>query len=62
MYKILVVDDEQDLCDILQFNLQNQGYEVTTVNSAEEALAWLLSFAVYTVFMIWQETGCLAAK
>ena len=43
MYKILVVDDEQDLCDILQFNLQNQGYEVTTVNSAEEALAWLSS-------------------
>lgn len=39
MAKILVVDDEQDLCDILQFNLQNQGYEVATANSAEEALA-----------------------
>ena len=28
----------------------------------KEALAWLLSFAVYTVFMIWQETGYLVAK
>ena len=40
-YKVLVVDDEQDLCDILQFNLQNQGYEVTTACSAEEALPLL---------------------
>lgn len=41
MAKILVVDDEQDLCEILQFNLQNQGFEVDTVNSAEEALTIL---------------------
>ena len=36
--KILVVDDEQDLCEILQFNLETEGYEVETANSAEEAL------------------------
>ena len=36
--KILVVDDELDLCEILQFNLETEGYEVTTANSAEEAL------------------------
>ena len=36
--KILVVDDEQDLCEILKFNLETEGYEVVTVNSAEEAL------------------------
>lgn len=41
MAKILVVDDEQDLCEILQFNLQNQGYEVETANSAEEAMDML---------------------
>lgn len=35
---ILVVDDEQDLCDILQFNLETEGWDVRTVNSAEEAL------------------------
>ena len=37
-YRILVVDDEEDLCDILKFNLENEGYEVETANSAEEAL------------------------
>ncbi len=38
MEKILVVDDEQDICDILQFNLETEGYQVDTANSAEEAL------------------------
>lgn len=37
-YKILVVDDEQNLCEILAYNLRNDGYEVTEANSAEEAL------------------------
>ena len=36
--KILVVDDEQDICEILQYNLETEGYEVVTANSAEEAL------------------------
>ena len=36
--KILVVDDEQDICEILQYNLETEGYEVLTANSAEEAL------------------------
>ena len=35
---ILVVDDEQDICAILQFNLVTEGYSVVTANSAEEAL------------------------
>ena len=37
-YRILVVDDEEDLCEILKFNLENEGYFVDTANSAEEAL------------------------
>ena len=37
-YKILVVDDEEDLCEILKFNLEIEGYTVDTANSAEEAL------------------------
>ena len=37
-YKILVVDDEQDLCEILKFNLETERYVVETANSAEEAL------------------------
>ena len=36
--KILVVDDELDICEILQYNLETEGFEVMTVNSAEEAL------------------------
>lgn len=37
-YKILVVDDESDLREILQCNLENAGYQVITAESAEEAL------------------------
>ncbi len=37
-YRILVVDDEDDLCEILKFNLETEGYLVDTANSAEEAL------------------------
>lgn len=36
--RILVVDDEEDLCEILKFNLENEGYIVDTANSAEEAM------------------------
>lgn len=36
--RILVVDDETDICEILQYNLETEGYEVVTANSAEEAL------------------------
>lgn len=37
--RILVVDDEETLCDALAFNLEAEGYEVATAYSAEEALA-----------------------
>ena len=37
-HRILVVEDEQDLCEILKFNLETEGYEVDTANSAEEAI------------------------
>ena len=36
--RILVVDDERDLCDILLFNLQTAGYQAEAAYSAEEAL------------------------
>ena len=41
MSHILVVDDEQDICEILQFNFESEGFEVSTANSAEEALELL---------------------
>lgn len=37
-YRILVVDDEEDICNILQYNLQKAGYITDTAASAEEAL------------------------
>ncbi len=37
-YKILIVDDEEDLCEIIQFNLEGEGYETEVAYSAESAL------------------------
>lgn len=49
-YRILVVDDEEDLCEILKFNLENEGYEVDTAYSAEEALK--LNLSAYHLFLL----------
>ena len=46
-YRILVVDDEESLCEILKFNLQREGYEVTTALSAEEVLSMDISADKY---------------
>ena len=35
---VLIVDDEEDLCEILQYNLSNEGYVTEIAHSAEEAL------------------------
>lgn len=48
--RILVVDDEQDLCEILSFNIQIEGYHVDTVNSAEEALE--MDIASYDLLLL----------
>jgi two-component system alkaline phosphatase synthesis response regulator PhoP len=37
-FNILVVDDEVDICDILRFNLEIEGYQVEVAHSAEEVL------------------------
>jgi two-component system, OmpR family, alkaline phosphatase synthesis response regulator PhoP len=36
--KILIVDDEEDLCEILHYNLSNEGFHTEIAHSAEEAL------------------------
>lgn len=38
-YRVLVVDDEEDLCEVIRFTLETEGYSVDVVYSAEEALA-----------------------
>ena len=37
--RILIVDDEEDICMILSYSLQKAGYETLVAHSAEEALA-----------------------
>ena len=41
--RILIVDDEEDICMILSYSLQKAGYEVLVAHSAEEALELLQS-------------------
>lgn len=48
--KILAVDDEEDLLEILSFNLSAEGYTVDTASSAEEALT--KNLAVYDLFIV----------
>ncbi len=36
--QILIVDDERDICEILEFNLANEGFAITCAHSAEEAM------------------------
>ena len=48
--KILVVDDELDICEILQYNLEMEGYEEAVVNSAEEAL--VLNLTEYALILL----------
>ena len=43
MLHILIVEDEADICEILKFNLENEGYNVSVAYSAEEALQLKLS-------------------
>ncbi|MEG1886316.1 MAG: response regulator transcription factor [Alistipes sp.] len=49
-YKILVVDDEESLCEILQFNLEVEGYDVAVAYSAEQALK--LNLSEYSLILL----------
>ncbi|MCX7788189.1 MAG: response regulator [Spirochaetes bacterium] len=39
--RILVVDDEPDILELVRFNLEKEGFEVKTVQNGEEALRWV---------------------
>ena len=49
-YRILVVDDEQDLCEVLRYNFVKEGYNVDVAHSAEEALT--LQLDTYDLLML----------
>jgi two-component system, OmpR family, alkaline phosphatase synthesis response regulator PhoP len=36
--RVLVVDDEEDLLELVSYNLQKEGYTVSCVSTGEEAL------------------------
>lgn len=42
--KILIVDDEQEIAQLLQIYLQNDGYTVRACSTGNEALSVLESF------------------
>ncbi len=48
--KILVVDDEESLCEILQFNLETEGFDVDVAYSAEQALQ--MPLAKYSLILL----------
>lgn len=48
--KILVIDDEESMCEILKFNLEREGYEVDTACGAEEALE--MDLEGYSLFIV----------
>ena len=48
--KLLVIDDEESVCEILKYNLAKEGYEVDCAYSAEEALA--LDLSSYSLMIV----------
>lgn len=48
--RILVIDDEESYCEILKYNLQREGYEVDTAESAEDALR--LDLSIYQLMIV----------
>ena len=48
--RILAVDDEEDICEIIKFNLESEGFKVDTATSAEEALGKKLDD--YSLFVL----------
>lgn len=49
-FKILVIDDEEYICEILKYNLEKEGYIVDTAQSAEEALT--MDLESYSLFIV----------
>ncbi len=49
--RILIVDDEPDICEILRFNLEKEGYEVLTAESADEGHEIVCSHAIDLILL-----------
>ena len=51
VYKVLVVDDEPDIVELLQYNLEKAGYEVKTANNGKEAIKVAKVFLPHLILM-----------
>jgi len=62
--RILIVDDEETLCEVLQLNLENEGYDVDIAFSAEQALTYdLKSYSLILLdIMMGKISGIKLAK
>ena len=50
--RILVVDDEPDLCEILRFNLESEGFDVECAYSGEAALSLLAEGKRFSLMLL----------
>ncbi|MFT5497833.1 MAG: DNA-binding response OmpR family regulator, partial [Kiritimatiellia bacterium] len=49
--KILVVEDESDIQELLRYNLASDGYEVATVDTGEQGLSQVLQFKPHLILL-----------
>ena len=55
--KILIVEDEKDIRDLLQFNLQGRGFEVATAETGEDGLLMLKDTPFDLMVLDWMLPG-----
>ena len=62
--QILIVDDEETLCEVLKLNLENEGYDVDVAFSAEQALTldWRKYSLILLDIMMGEISGIKMAK
>lgn len=62
--RLLIVDDEETLCEVLKLNLENEGYDVDIAFSAEQALTYdLKSYSLILLdIMMGEISGIKMAK
>src|SRR6476646_7670572 len=51
MHKVLVVDDEPDIVELLQYNLSKEGYEVKTATDGKKAIEIARDFQPHLILM-----------
>ncbi|MFO7668940.1 MAG: response regulator transcription factor [Bacteroidales bacterium] len=50
-YRILLVDDENDILEFLSYNLRNEGFEIFSARNGQEAVAMAIEFKPHLVLM-----------